>query len=153
MSSETIESTRGIEFLAWLEINKKRLIAAALVGALLLGGFALYRWRSAQLEIEANSGLVLLQSGRTQAGLPAAEVKAEELLEFASRYRSTQAGKRGLLLAAGALFREGNTRKASTVSSPFVRQPRQSVGGHGHPGRGRVFRGHGQNRRSHRGLP
>jgi predicted negative regulator of RcsB-dependent stress response len=107
MSSETIESTRGIEFLAWLEINKKRLIAAGLVGALLVGGLALYRWRSAQLELEANSALVLIQSRRTQAGLPTAEPKAEELLEFASRYGATQAGQRAQLLAAGALFREG----------------------------------------------
>jgi predicted negative regulator of RcsB-dependent stress response len=129
MSSETIESTRGIEFLAWLEINKKRLIAAGLVGALLLGGFALYRWRSAQLELEANSELVLLQSGRTRAGLPAAEVKAQDLAEFASRYGTTEAGKRGLLLAAGALFREGKyaeslasfeSFRSGNVGSPLV---------------------------------
>jgi tetratricopeptide (TPR) repeat protein len=102
-----MESTRGIELLAWLEINKKRLIAAGLVVALLAGGLALYRWRSAQLELEANSALVLIQSRRSEAGLPTAEPKAEELLEFASRYEATQAGRRALLLAAGALFREG----------------------------------------------
>ena len=43
MSSQMIESARGIEFLAWLEQNSKRLVVGFLVVALLASGFALYR--------------------------------------------------------------------------------------------------------------
>jgi tetratricopeptide (TPR) repeat protein len=78
-----------------------------LVVALLASGFAIYRWRSAQLQIEANSALALIQSKPVPPGDVAAGPGSEEYLEFASRYRGTAAGNRGLLLAAGALFREG----------------------------------------------
>ena len=102
-----IQSARGIEFLAWLEINKNRIAAVLVLAALLIGGLALYRWRSAQLELEANSALVQLQSRRVPPGEVYTGPKTEEWLEFASKYRGTRAGRRSLVLAAGALFREG----------------------------------------------
>jgi predicted negative regulator of RcsB-dependent stress response len=119
MSSETIRSTRGIEFLAWLEVNKGRLIAGAVVVALLASGLAIYRWRSAQQEMAATSALVQFQLRRTQADAGSGGPKAGDFLELSSKYRGTQAGQRALLLAAVALFGEGKFEESQANFEAF----------------------------------
>jgi tetratricopeptide (TPR) repeat protein len=115
MSSETTESARGIEFLAWVETHKTRLLIGVAVVALLASGLALYRWRSAQLEMQANSALVQVQMRRSKPGETNSEPKADEYLEVARRYSSTGAGQRAQLLAAGALFREGKYAESQAI--------------------------------------
>ncbi len=119
MSSETIGSARGIEFLAWLELNKRRVIAGAALFALLASGITLYRWWSAQREIDANSALVEVELRKTTAGVASPDSKAEEFLDVSSRYASTQAGQRALLLAAAALFREGKYSESQRTFEQF----------------------------------
>jgi predicted negative regulator of RcsB-dependent stress response len=119
MSSETIESIRGIEFLAWLEVNKKRLAVGGLVVALLVSGLALYRWRSAQQEMAANSALVQLLMRASNRGTDQTGPTAGQLLELSDRHRGTDAGRRAVFLAAGALFREGKYAESQASFDAF----------------------------------
>jgi TolA-binding protein len=119
MSSEMIESARGIEFLAWLEVNKKRLIAGVVVVALLVSGFAIHRWRSGQREMAANSDLVRIQMLQANQATGSSGPKAEQYLELSTRHRGTQAGRQAVYLAAVAFFREGNYAESQANFEAF----------------------------------
>jgi TolA-binding protein len=119
MSLESMESARGIEFLAWLEVNKKRLAIGGLVLALLGAGLAIHRWRSAQQQMAANSALVQLMMRSARGGTEQREPSAEELLEIAARHQGTDAGRRARYLAAGALFRQGKYAESQASFDTF----------------------------------
>jgi predicted negative regulator of RcsB-dependent stress response len=114
-----IESARGIEFLAWLELNKKRLIAGALLVALLISGLAIHRWRSAQQEIAANSALVQLQLPQANQEASQSGPRAEQFLEVSTQHRGTQAGRQAVYLAAAAFFREGKYAESQANFEAF----------------------------------
>ena len=44
-----------MEFLAWAMVNKKKLLIAAGVVAVLIGAFSIYRWNRNQAEVEARA--------------------------------------------------------------------------------------------------
>ncbi len=125
MESETSQSNRFYGFLAWVELNKKRLIIAGIILALLALGFAIYQWRQNQREAAASQALVELPSptGRNQN---AAAPKADDFLKLASQYSSTRAGERAFLLGAGSLFTEGKYAEAQSKFEKFLREYRNS---------------------------
>ena len=103
MSLNSEGSPGWIEFLAWLEVHKQKLLLAG-VGILLISA-ALYaaKWRADQKEQVAGAALYELQIKQNQAD----EVKAEEFLALSETYAGTSAGGRALLLAARAHFVNG----------------------------------------------
>jgi predicted negative regulator of RcsB-dependent stress response len=116
MNSETTESAKFYEVLAWLEANKKTLAIGA--GVLLLVGFVIYflNWRSDQRELRANAALL-------EVGYPAAastnKPPPSAYLKVAADYAGTHAGERALLLGAGALFSENRFGEAMTQFKKF----------------------------------
>jgi tetratricopeptide (TPR) repeat protein len=111
MISEGSDSTRAIEFLAWLEVNKKRLAVVAVTIGVVISVIAVVRWRGIEAERAATVELLTLQltDAETRAsGGPA----ASDFQGVATRYSGTRAGARAQLLFAEALFREGHYAEA-----------------------------------------
>ncbi len=125
MSSEVTESSGFYEVLAWLELNKKRLIIAAAAIASVALAVSFLVWLKNQKEIEASAALLKLGSPfSTSEG--AAATKAEDYLKLAKSYASTRAGERAALLAAGAYFGE---QKYSEALAQFKKYQSDFSGG------------------------
>ena len=108
-----------VEFLAWVEVNKKRLLYGV-VGALVLGmAVYLFGYFRQQREVEANAALFALDKlpeGRDRA----ARVAAVDYLRVVDNFSGTRAAERALLLAAGALFAEKNYDEARDKFKQFI---------------------------------
>ncbi len=117
MSSNSEESPGWIEFLAWLEVHKQKLLLAG-VGISLIG-VTLYvaKWRADQKEQVAGAALYELQIKQNQAD----DVKAEEFLALSETYAGTSAGGRALLLAARAHFVNGQFDPARKQFKQFLK--------------------------------
>jgi predicted negative regulator of RcsB-dependent stress response len=121
MSSEAAESSSMVEFLAWLEINKLRLITVAAILGVVGGAIAIYRWHQAQVELQANGALLRVQTGEDR---PEGTQKptAAAFLKVAGDFPSTSAGARAQLLGAGLLFEEGKYAEARGQFQQFLQQ-------------------------------
>ena len=120
MSSQARESTRLVEFLAWVEVNKKKLLIGAAIVAATIAGQGIYQWHSGQAEAEANAALLKLD-GPSARLENAPEPNAQAFLQVAAAHRGTAAAGRALLLGAEALFREGKFAEAKTQFDNFQR--------------------------------
>lgn len=105
MNPEGSESTRSIEFLAWLEVNKKRLLIGAGVVAVVASVIAVWRAHAEAQERKAN-GALLAVAGSSLSG-ESRRPTASEYLQVGEQYSGTKAATRALLLGAEALYREG----------------------------------------------
>jgi tetratricopeptide (TPR) repeat protein len=119
MSSESTISTRGLEFLAWLEVNKSRLIIGTAVFAIVISAFFIHRWRVAEREQVASAALIRVQSVVSSAP-NAQRPAAADYLQIASEHRNTRAGARAQLFAAEALFREGKYTESHAQFAAFL---------------------------------
>jgi predicted negative regulator of RcsB-dependent stress response len=110
-----------VEFVAWLELNKKRVLFGVIVLAILIFAFAIYRWNRGQAEIAANAALLALENhaGRGQA---AKDPAAQAYLQVAASHQGTSAGAQARLLGAEALFKEGKYSEAKSQFEVFVRE-------------------------------
>jgi predicted negative regulator of RcsB-dependent stress response len=118
MSSESTVSTRGLEFLAWLEMNKTRLIVGTAVFAILLASFVIHRWRVAEREQLASAALIRVQS-TVASDQEVREPAADDYLRIASEHRRTEAGARAKLFAAEAFFRDGRYAESQAQFQAF----------------------------------
>lgn len=112
MSSEPTETSHGLEFLAWLDVNKKRLIVAAAAIAVVVSVLATYRWYQGERELAASTALMKAQRAaelKTSGQRPS----SESFLAVANDFRGTSAADRASLLAAEALFAEGKYAEAA----------------------------------------
>lgn len=109
-----------VEFVAWLEVNKKRVLIGVIVLAVLIFALSLYRWNRGQAEIAANAVLLALenQAGRGQA---AKGPGAQAYLQVAASHQGTSAGAQAQLLGAEALFKEGKYAEAKAQFEVFLR--------------------------------
>jgi predicted negative regulator of RcsB-dependent stress response len=121
MISETTETSHGLEFLAWLEVNKKRVIVAAAVIAVVASAVAIYRWHHAERELQANTALLKAQRAAERNGAGQGP-SAEPFLRVANDFRGTSAAGRALLLAAEALYTEGKYAEATQQFESFLRE-------------------------------
>jgi tetratricopeptide (TPR) repeat protein len=119
MSSESTVSTRGLEFLAWLEVNKTRLIVGAVVLAIVISAFFIHRWRVSEREQVASTALIRLQSA-VAPGPGALGPGADDYLRIAQDHRNTEAGARAQLFAAEALFRQGSYADSQEQFEAFL---------------------------------
>ena len=109
-----------IELLAWVEVNKKKLLIGAAIGAVAIGAWSIYGWHRNQAEAEANAALFKVDApGTGPENTPGPS--AETFLQVAARYPGTSAGGRALLFAADALFRAGKFGEAKTQFENFLR--------------------------------
>ncbi len=110
MNPEGTESTRSIEFLAWLEVNKKRLLVGAGVVAVVASVIAVYRTHAEAQERKANAALLAV-AGASLSG-ESRRPAAGDFLKVGEQYSGTKAARRALLLGAEALYREGKYAEA-----------------------------------------
>src|SRR4051812_3812574 len=119
MSSETTGNAGFYEFLAWLDLNKKRI--ATVLGAAIAVGFVVYVYRyfREEKETKASSALIALRpplSGGTNVPPPA----PSSFLAIANDYSGTAAAERAHLLAAAALFDDNKYADAQKEFEGFV---------------------------------
>lgn len=117
MSLNSGESPGWIEFLAWLEVHKQKLLFGG-VGILLIGA-VLYaaKWSADQEEQVAGAVLYELQTKQNQKD----DLKAEEFLVLSETYAGTTAAGRALLLAARAHFVNGEFDPARKQFEQFCK--------------------------------
>jgi len=109
--SEGTESTRTLEFLAWLEVNKKGL-AIGLATALVIGSaIATVQWMGREKQRQASSALLGLQL-RNATDPSSEEPSASDYQDLASEHAGTHAAARAQFLAAELLFRDENFEEA-----------------------------------------
>ncbi len=119
MSVEITESTRWIDFLGWLEVNKQRLfIAVALLGATGIG-FAVVQNSRANQESEASRSLLALHIPlNAPTNTPA--IPAASFAKVAGDFNGTRAGERANILAAGTIYNEGKYPEAQVEFQKFL---------------------------------
>jgi predicted negative regulator of RcsB-dependent stress response len=121
MSAEPTESSKDIEFLAWLEVNKKKLLIGAAIVGLVAAVLAISRWYRQQAEASASAALFQVHlTAVDPASSPAAQAQA--LLDVATAHSGTSAGAQASLLAASALFRENKFGEAKTQFDAFLKE-------------------------------
>jgi outer membrane protein assembly factor BamD (BamD/ComL family) len=109
-----------IEFLSWVEVNKKKLLIGAAVLAVAIGAYAIYQWHRNEAEVDAVAALYKIQSpaGRPAGGgLPGAQA----YLAVATSHSGTSAGAQALLMGGAGLFRENKFADAKTQFESFLR--------------------------------
>ena len=126
MQSGSSESTSFYEFLAWLEVNKKRVIIGIATVCALFVVVYVYLYFREQTELAASRALMALRpaAGASEA---ARDLSPTDLLKVTEAYPSTSAGERALLLAAGSLFGEGKYAEAQTQFERFQRDQSGSL--------------------------
>lgn len=115
----TTEPSRLYEFLAWLELNKKRVVAAGVAGLLAIVAAYIYSWNRAQTELEASSALLRLRVS-PEAGEGGTAASSTDFLKVANQFPSTAAAERAILLAAGNLFSAGKYPEAQAEFDRFI---------------------------------
>jgi predicted negative regulator of RcsB-dependent stress response len=119
MQSETTDSTRLYELLAWLELNRKRVILAACGVLTVIVLFYIFAWYREQHELQASHALLSLRTPRRGSAEPKTPAPAE-FLKVASDFGSTDAAQHATLLAAGAFFAEGKYAEAQSRFQSFL---------------------------------
>jgi len=120
MSSRATESTRMIEWLAWVELNKKKLVIGAAAVAIVIVALEVHQWHRNRAEAEASAALLKVEKAGVRPE-NAPEPDAQAFLRVAAAYPGTSAGARGALFAADALFRDNKYGEAKTQFESFLR--------------------------------
>ena len=120
MSSQATGSTRMIEFLAWVEVNKKKLLIGAVVVAVAIAAYSVYQWHRNEAEAEATAALYKIQTPASQTEKPGGP-GAQAFLQVAITHPGTSAGAQALLFGVEGLFRENKFAEAKTQFENFLR--------------------------------
>lgn len=125
MQSNVAELPVSHRLLAWFETNKKPTITAAVVIAVVALVAWFISWNRNQKELAASEVLsaVTVQQMTTPGGHLNA---ARDYLEVAARFPDSMAGVRAQLMAAGALFSQGNYTEAQAQFEKFAREHHDS---------------------------
>jgi predicted negative regulator of RcsB-dependent stress response len=118
MSSQASGSTRMIDFLAWVEVNRKKLMIGTVVVAVAIAAYSIYQWQHNEAEAEAAAALYKIQ---TPASRPEKPPAAQAFLQVATAHPGTSAGAQALVLGAEALFRENKFTEAKGQFESFLR--------------------------------
>lgn len=120
MNSEASGSTRSVELLAWLAVNKKKVLLGAIALAVLASALSIYQWSRAQAEVAASAALLGIERPVAR-GDDAKGPGAQAYLQVATAHPATSAGAQALLLAAEELFKEGKYAEAKGQFESFLR--------------------------------
>lgn len=114
MQPEKQESTWLYEGLAWLELNRKLVIASLVVALVVIVGAYVYHWNHRQAEVRANDALLALKP-RTAADANEPAAAAADFLKIAEQHTVGSTPERALILAAGELYRDGRYAEAQAA--------------------------------------
>lgn len=119
MSSETSENTTLIDFLAWFEVNKKRLGAVLVLVVAGSAAYMVYSNVAEGKEAEAAKAVLALRvpmNAPTNAPQPSASAFAKVVAD----YQGTTAAEHAGLLGAAALFNEAKYAEAQAEFQKFL---------------------------------
>lgn len=120
MDSETQKTEPLYEFLAWLEVNKKRVAIGAVAVLVAAGIIATVVWYNKQQEFTASEALSNIRLPFNPAEAVPAETTTK-LQKLIGDYPNTAAGMRGELILAGLLFTDGKYPEAQAAFEKFLR--------------------------------
>ncbi len=98
-----------LHVLAWIEVNRSRLLGGLAAVIALFGVVYLYRHMASEREAAANSALLNL---RPKPSLPDSQPKASDYIAVAERHASTSVAPRARLIAAGTLYTDSKYTEA-----------------------------------------
>jgi predicted negative regulator of RcsB-dependent stress response len=102
----------------WLHTNRKRVLAGAIVVAVIVGVVAILMWHKSQKEADANQALLAVPSLIPTA--PGELPSAKTLMEVSQQFSGTSAGTAAELLAAKQLFLDGKYAEAQQQFTKFA---------------------------------
>ncbi|HYV29400.1 MAG TPA: tetratricopeptide repeat protein [Candidatus Eisenbacteria bacterium] len=120
MDAEVSKQDRFYNFLAWLHVNRTRVLIVAAGAVLIASVVGFLTWNKHHQEDVASEALSEIK-GSTRAGTPAPAGTAEAYLKVANSYPNTAAGARALLLAASTFFDEQKYEEAKQQFEKFAR--------------------------------
>lgn len=121
MESDVTQSAALYNLLAWLEVNKKRLLVWGVVLAAAAAAATIFIVGQMQREESASKALSEIRPGTGPSALPSSET-AEAYLELARKYSGTKAAERALLQGAGILFGAGQYAPAQKEFDRFQKE-------------------------------
>ena len=121
MSSETSENTTLIDFLAWFEVNKKRLGAVFVLVVAASAAYMVYSNMSEGKEAAAAKAVMALRLPMN-APTNAVQPSAASYAKVAADYQGTTAAEHAVLLAAATFFNEAKYLEAQTEFQKFISQ-------------------------------
>jgi outer membrane protein assembly factor BamD (BamD/ComL family) len=121
MESEASHSARIIKLLAWLEVNKKRvLIWSGAVVAVVLA-VVVFVLMQQQREAQASQALSEIRLFTPEDKSEPSDA-ADALLKLAQNYSGTKAAARALLVRAGLLYQDGHYPEAQSQFEAMLRE-------------------------------
>lgn len=103
-----------LNLLAWIEINRQRLIGGFVAVLVVFGGVYLWRHFASEREERANAALLALRPRSGPNGEPINPPQPADYLKVAEDYASSPVGSRARLLAATAYFEAGKFAEAQS---------------------------------------
>ncbi len=125
MDAEKQKSQALYEFLAWLEVNKKRVIVGAVVVAAAVGLAVFWNWYRNQRETNASEALSNVRLHTTPSE-PLPADTADKLEKVATDFPGTQAATRAELIRASVLFGAGKYAEAEGAFAKYIRDHQES---------------------------
>lgn len=119
-------STTVFDVLGWIEVNKQRLLKAAVVLTLIGFGIATYRWMAHEKEVKASSTLIQLKNPAVARGATNMPT-ATDLLKVQSEFGGTTAAERASFLAGGVLFGDNKYDEARQQFEKFLKEYPNSI--------------------------
>ena len=113
--------TGWINFLAWLELNRTRVLVVTLAVVAVVVGLLWYVRHESEREDRASRALSEVRTSMNPAQAAAPE-SIEGFRKIANEYQGTQAGARALLMAGSNLFLEGKYDAAQAEFERFLRE-------------------------------
>ena len=120
MFSEKTQSAGLVNFLAWLELNKKRVLVGAGIVAVDAAVVALVIYSHNQKEVSASAALSDVIPPRS--ALTSSGNLAGQFLKVATDHSGTRAAPRALLQAAAAYFTEGKWTEAQNTFERVLKE-------------------------------
>ena len=125
MDSETQKTEPLYEFLAWLEVNKKRVAIGGGAALAVIGIITTVAWYKNQQEFVASEALSAIRIPYSPAeAVPAGTT--EKLQQLSAQYSGTAAALRAELIRAGLLFTEGKHAEAQAAFEAYQRNHPES---------------------------
>ncbi len=121
MDAEAQKSAALYEFLAWLEVNKKRVAIGAAFVAVVVGLVAFVSWYGQQKESKAGQALSAIRIQGTPTE-PLPPDTADKLQKVISEYPGTLAAIRAELIRASLLFTSGKYAEAEAAFARFIQE-------------------------------
>src|SRR3954467_11627834 len=121
MDSQSAPASSGwLSFLAWFEVNRRRVLIGAGIALVVGLAVALFVYTESQKEIRASNALSEVRNSYAP-GQPNPPGLADAYFKIAKDYSGTKAGARAALMGASALFVEGNYSAAQQKFEQYIK--------------------------------